>query len=93
MIVNGGPVPKVLLALRASVLRAGTEVHLAHVPPHVDQIGNAPPAIRAAPRFHHADEAPVAGQHVALEELLHRSYKGRRDRESRAGPSKESERN
>ena len=75
MIVNGGPVPKVLVAGRAAVLRAGTEVDLAHVPSHVDQVANAPPA-------NHADEAPVAGLHVALDELLHRSYKGRRDRES-----------
>ena len=75
MIVNGGPVPKVLVAGRAAVLRAGTEVDLAHVPSHVDQVANAPPA-------NHADEAPVAGLHVALDELLHRSYKGRRDQES-----------
>ena len=75
VIVNGGPVTKVFVTGRAAVLRVGTEVDFAHVTPHVDKVANAPPA-------NHADEAAVARLDVALDELIHRSYKGT---ESRAG--------
>ena len=79
MIVNGGPVPKVFGTGRAAVLRGRTEVDFAHVTPHVDKVGDAPPA-------NHADETPVARLHVALDEFIHRSYKGT---ESLAGQRKE----
>ena len=82
MIVNGGPVPKVFGTGRAAVLRGRTEVDFAHVTPHVDKVGDAPPA-------NHADETPVARLHVALDEFIHRSYKGT---ESLAGQRKEKER-
>ena len=77
MIVNGGPVPKVFVTGRTAVLRGGTEVDFAHVTPHVDKVANAPPA-------NHADETPVARLDVALDEFIHRSYKGTENRASRA---------
>lgn len=73
MIINGGPIPKVFVTGRAAVLRVGTEVDFAHVTPHVDKVANAPPA-------NHADETPVARLDVALDEFIHRSYKGTENR-------------
>ena len=73
VIVNGGPVPKVFVTRRAAVLRGGTEVDFAHVTPHVDIVAYAPPA-------NHADETPVARLDVALDEFIHRSYKGTENR-------------
>ena len=64
VVVNVGPVLKVLVARGAPIVRASAKVLVAQVPLHVDPQANPPPA-------NHADKTAVAFLNLGLQELLH----------------------
>ena len=64
VVVNVGPILKVLVARRTPIIRASAKVLIAQVPLHVDPQTNPPPA-------NHADKTAVALLNLALQKLLH----------------------
>lgn len=64
VVVNVGPVLKVLAAGGTPIVCASAKVLIAQVPLHVDPQTNPPPA-------NHADKTAVALLNLALQKLLH----------------------